>query len=541
MSVLSSNRTKQILGVIILAIMLVGGTYFYALTTIKPSAPPPPPPPTDVNTLLWFDMHDPSTLDPAVVFDGSSREIFNTYETLSRMSPDGKVVPLLATSWESSPDGITWTYHLRDKVKFHDGTPFNADAVKFSLERTIKINKGAAYILGPITEIQVVDPLTVRFVLKYSQPLDLILSSLYAAYIISPTAVNQNEKDGDLAQAWMTEHAVGTGPYKLDSWIHEQQLVYTKFNDYWRGWEGKHVERVIIKIVREASSSMIMLGTGELDYEMNRGPLEEVNSLKQRTDINVNVNPSMDILYIRMNVQKKPLDNKKVRQAISYAFPYKDAVEKVFMGYAEQARGPLPKGLWGFDESTFQYSYDLEKAKQLLTEAGYPNGGFTLDFLYYTGDEQVRKVAELLVENLGTLGITVNARAVPFGTLYAQATNPDTAPHLSVHLWWPTYADPYDYMYGMFHSSQIGVFDWSFYKNDEYDKLIEQANTISGTDRAGAIALYKKAQAMIVDDAPALFIWQRHVVDMTRTWVKGYEWNIFYSEHFDFYNIYKEV
>ena len=538
MSVLNKRRLLQVVAAIIVLMLVAGGTYFYTLSTIKP---PQPPPPTDVSTLVWREMHDPSTLDPAIVFDGSSRQIYNTYETLSRVSPTGEVRPVLATSWEVSADGLVWTYHLRDKVKFHDGTSFNASAVKFSMERTMTINKGAAYILSPIKEIQIVDLLTIRFMLKYAQPLDLILSSLYGAYIVSPTAVKLHEQNNDLAQAWMTENAVGTGPYKLDSWIHEQELVYTKFDEYWRGWEGKHVDKVLIKIVREATSAIMMLGTGEIDSTAYLGNLEEVDAFKNRSDIRLEITPTMTVLYIRMNCLKKPLDDKRVRQAISYAFPYKDAVEKIYVGYAEQARGPLPKGLWGFDENAFQYSYDLDKARQLLSEAGYPKGGFTLDFYYYTGDEQVRKMADLLVENLGKLGITVNTRTMPFGTLFDMATNPDTAPHLSVHEWWPTYPDPYDYMFGMFHSSQIGIFDWSNYKNEEYDKLIEEANVVSATDRTRAIGLYKKAQAIIIDDAPALFIWQIENVGLLRTWVKGVEYNINYYGHYDFYKVYKEI
>jgi peptide/nickel transport system substrate-binding protein len=538
MSSSSKKRLLQVVAVIIIVMLVAGGTYFYTLSTIKPSQPPLP---TDLTTFVWREMHDPSSLDPAVVFDGSSREIYNTYETLSRLDSNSNAVPVLATSWEVSTDGLTWTYHLRDNVKFQDGTPFNASAVKFSFERTMTINKGAAYILSPIKEMQILDPLTIRFVLKYPQPLDLIMSSLYGAYIVSPTAVKLHEQNGDLAQAWMGENAVGTGPYKLESWTHEQQLVYTKFDDYWRGWEGNHVDKVLIKIVREATSAIMMIGTGEIDDTGYQGNLEDVAAFGNRTDMKLDINPTFTVLYIRMNMLKKPLDDKRVRQAISYAFPYKDAVDKIYLGYADQARGPLPKGLWGYDENAFQYSHDLDKAKQLLTEAGYPNGGFTLDFYYYTGDEQVRKMADLLVENLGALGITVNTRVMPFTTLLTMATNPDTAPHLSVHEWWPTYPDPFDYLYGMFHSSQIGIFDWSNYNNTEYDQLIEQANVISATDRTQAIQLYKQAQAIVIDDAPALFIWQIKDIGLTRTWVHGLEYNINYYGHYDFYKVYKAV
>ena len=158
----------------------------------------------------------------------------------------------------------------------------------------------------------------------------------------------------------------------------------TKFDDYWKGWEGKHFDKVIIKSVPESATARQMLEAGELDI-VDDLPLEMIDALEKNPKIEIVRTPSFQNLMAFFNTEKAPLDNKLVRQALSYAFPYDDVINYVWKGNANQSRGPIPKGLWGHSDTLFQYSHDIQKAKDLLTHAGYPNGGFKLTLTYNSG------------------------------------------------------------------------------------------------------------------------------------------------------------
>lgn len=203
------------------------------------------------DTLVYAAYGDIKDWDPSAAFSMEVVMLVSVYEPLVWYNPPGsdpQLKPALATSWETSEDGLTWTFHLRKGVAFHDGEPFNAEAVKYSLERTMAMKKGAYYIWSAVKEIKVVDDYTVQFLLDNPAPVDLIASSQYGAYIFSPKA-------GEKGTDWfMQGKAAGTGPYQVDRWEKSQQVVLTKFDDYWGGWEGDHFERVIIKVVLDSKN-----------------------------------------------------------------------------------------------------------------------------------------------------------------------------------------------------------------------------------------------------------------------------------------------
>lgn len=498
-------------------------------------------PDTDVTTFVFGFSSDPSSLDPSIVFDDSSIQMGRVYETLVRVAPDMSIVPALATSWDTSADGLTWTFNLREEVKFHDGSSFDAEAVKFSFERTLEINEGGAYILYVIDSMEVLDPYTIKFTLNSPAPFDFILGSQYAAYIMSPSFVQEHEVDGDLGQAWLAEHTSGTGPYELTEWVHGQQVTLKKFDDYWGGWEGKHVDTVIIKIVREVSTAEIEMKEGKLDSTWELA-YETIDSFRDDPDFVVVDHPTLHTLYWRINTQKPPTDKLLVRKALNYAFPYEEALEAAFSGgkFGERLYGPLPKGIWGYDDDPpLKYEFDLEKAADLLEQAGHPGGGFTLDLYYYTPIDYQRVMAELFKSKLAEIGVTLNTRGFPFDELLAlSCCDPEAGPHLSAHDWWPTFTDPFDFLYGCWGSDQF--FNWIFWNSTEFDELVLEANSLSVTNKAKAIELYKQAQALVVEDANTIYLAQLIGTNVVRSWVHGWEFNVNYDHVIDYYAIYKE-
>ena len=497
--------------------------------------------PTDLTTYIFGFSSDPSSLDPSVVFDDSSIQMGRVYETLVHVASDMTVEPALASSWDVSEDGLTWTFNLRQGVKFHDGSDFDAEAVKFSFERTLEMNKGAAYILLVVDSMEVTDKYTIKFTLTDPSPFDYIVGSQYGAYIMSPSYVREHEVDGDLGQAWLAEHTSGTGPYMLTEWIHGQQITLQKFDDYWGGWEGKHVDTVIIRVIRDTSTAAILLAEGKLDSTWTL-PFETVDAVRDNADYIVVDSPTLHTLYWRINTKKPPTNDLNVRKALNYAFPYDEVIEAAFLGrYGERLYGPLPKGIWGYDDDPpLKYEFDLAKAADFLTLAGYPDGlPEPIDLYYYSANDPQRRMAELYKSKLAEIGVTLNARAFPFDELLAlSCCDPEGGPHLSAHDWWPTFTDPFDFLYGCWGTDQF--FNWAFWENSEFDDLVLEANALSVVDRETAITKYKEAQRMILEAANTIYLAEIKGVSVHRAWVHGWVFNFNYDHVVDYYSIYKE-
>ncbi len=476
--------------------------------------------------------------DPSVENSNGIITLNNVYETLLRYDPlEDKFIKVLATDYTTSSDNLTWTFYLRKGVKFHDGTNFNAEAVKFSIDRTIKKNMGAAYIWASVDRINVVDDYTVEFKLKYPAPLDIICSSAYAAFIMSPTAVNSHPEN------WLTEgHEAGTGPYKLEKWQQErQEIVLTWFEDYWGGWEGNHFKKAVIKNISEAATRRLLIEKGETDITLEL-PYEDIIPLQDNKNVSVLIGPSFQNLMFSLNTEKEPLNSKLVRQALSYAFPYQDVVSYCLEGYGRQSRGAIPHGLWGHGEELFQYKCDLKKAKQLLEKAGYANGGFELLLTYLSGDDTERKAAELFKAKLAELNIDLEIRGMPWESQWAlgRNNNPDKRQDIFLFYWWPDACDPNCWFSTNFCSQEEIFWNLCYYKNKEFDSLVDKANKESGIDRDKATKTYIKAQEILIEDAPAIFVFDRADIFFLNKTLQGFKGNPAYPGTVFFYDTYRK-
>ncbi|QSQ08608.1 putative D,D-dipeptide-binding periplasmic protein DdpA [Koleobacter methoxysyntrophicus] len=474
--------------------------------------------------------------DPSDTFSNEIIVMNNIYEQLLRYDPiKDEYIYLLATDFDVKENATVWTFKLREGVKFHCGEEFDANAVKYSIERTIERGQGASFIWEPVDEVNVIDKYTVEFKLKYPAALDMIASAGYTAHIFCPKCTEEKRHD------WFVQgNACGTGPYMLESWERGNEVVLAKFNDYWGGWSEKNFDKAIIKMIPETGTRRQMLEAGHVDI-VHTLPFEDLRALKNNPKIEVITTPSFQNMLGLLNTEKPPLDNKLVRQAISYAVPYKDIVQHVMSGFAEQSRGPIPRNLWGHKEDLFQYEHNLEKAKELLKKAGYENG-FKLLLTYTSGDENERKSAELLKAELKKLNIDLEIRGMPWDAQWemAKATNPKDRQDILLFYWWPDYADPFSYLNSLFHSEDEIVFNLSYWKNEEFDRLIDEANRISGADREEAIRLYGKAQEILVEEAPAVFFFDQMFGRAKLQNFKGYYDNPLYTNVVFFYETYRE-
>lgn len=470
-------------------------------------------------------------LDPRTNYDYEVGVLANIYETLTFYDPQENgdlVVPKLATSWESNEDFTEWTFHLREGVKFHDGADFNAEAVKITVDKIMTSDYPTSVFYLAVDEVEVIDDLTVRFKLTYGAPLDLILSSAFGAWMISPNDINKE------AEWFNAGNGAGTGPYQYKSYEPNQQLVMEKFDDYWGGWEDGQFTTVVYKIVEDSTVREQMIRSGDADVTWQLS--YDSYATLEGSGAKVYVEPAFQNVIIDMNTAKPPLDDVKVRQALAYSFPYDKVVDNLFGGYATQSIGIVPAGMWGHDPNLPQYNYDLDKAKELLAKAGYPDGGFELtEYVNSSASEEIQ-MAELWQAELAQLGIKLNIRPMEFETwLESCFCGPDAAEYnLWDSLWFPSYVTPFDFLYNNFVSESI--YDCSFYFNEEFENLVFEGDALS-TDREAATELFKRAQEILIEDSPAIFAIDLPMVIAVRDDIQGFYTNPGYNGVVFWYNL----
>jgi peptide/nickel transport system substrate-binding protein len=490
------------------------------------------------DVLVVASPADIRMLDPAVTFDNLDwRVTYYCYDRLVRYKVRGEVgltvvEPMVATSWEVSQDQKTWVFQLRKGIKFDDGTPLDAEAVKFTFERLIKIGKGPSTYFSEIESVEVVNDYTVRFNLKY--PFAPFLSTLAtnAASIINPSVIKY-QKDGDLAQGWLAEHIDGSGPFQLVEWEKDQRVVLEVKLNYWG--EKPKVKKVIIRVIPESTNQRMALEIGDVDIAAGI-LIDQIPPLEENPQVIVRKYPSMFVDYVYINTQRSPLDNPKVRQALSYAVDYQSIIQYVLKGYGVQMRGPIPKGMWGHSEKITQYSRDVKKAQQLLGEAGYPNG-FSINFMFSSYRPTWEQETLIIQSNLADIGVKVNLQQLANPVMRDKIDRGEF--DLCMGVWSPDFADPYMFMNYWFDSSKFGLSgNRAFYKSEKVGELIRKAGVL--TEREEREKLYLEAQRIIMEDAPYILLYQTQSIVPTRKEVRNFVYNPMLEKMYNFNSLYKE-
>ncbi len=458
-------------------------------------------------TLVVGLVAEPVNLDPPQVTDLNSnrvgRRIVETLVTFPEEST--QIVPGLAESWTISKDGLQYTFKLRRGITFHDGTPLNAEAVKFSIERQINPNHPAYklgkypfanFFFGNVKAVEVLSEERVAFLLNEARASFIAVLAQGAASIVSPTAVMKWGPD-------YPTHPVGTGPFRFASWDRGQRVVLEKNPTYWK--YPVKVERVIYRPIVEDQARLTELLTGTLDVIVGV-PADFVSQLEQNAKITLLKQVGAHVWYLGMNNQKKPFDDKRVRQALNYAVNKDAIVKDVLKGTGAASRGPVLPGTWGADPALKAYPYDPERAKKLLAEAGYPSGFSTTLWVPESGSGMQAPVAmsTVMQSNLKAVGVNVSLQTMEWGAYLAKLRTKEQ--ELFALSWMAGTEDPDMVMYPLLHSSQwtpVGP-NRALYKNARFDSLLQQARLT--TDQAKRAQLYREAQRVLVDDAPWVFV-----------------------------------
>lgn len=488
----------------------------------------PQPARAATNTVTYAMYGDVKDWDPAIAFSLEVAMLVNVYEPLLWYNPpgsDAQFTPALATDWSVSDDGLTWTFRLREGVTFHDGERFDADAAKASIERTRELKQGAYYIWSGVESIEAKDPATLVIRTTEPQPIDLIASSQYGAYMYSPRAAAQGTD-------WFNQgNAAGTGPYTVRQWVQGQQVILDKNPEYWGGWSDDRFDRVILKVVTENSTQMQMLKSGEADF-ISLVPADVVETLNQEPGIDAYAIASWKNSQFLINTRKAPTDNPAFRRALTHLWDYDSVVNDIYAGFATVGRGPLPATMWGHDESIETPAFDPVRARELLEASGVPESEWKLSMAYIGTSEDYKNAALLFQENARQVGVEVELLPGEWGVIWDRAKNLQTAPNLQSMTWWPTYPTPSDWLIGLFRSEEKALFNLSHYSNPDYDGVLDEAVSLEGSDRERAIELYHQAQRMLMDDAVAIFYADIMTRVARRSEIRGLEVNPAYNAVF---------
>uniref|UniRef100_A0A7J3Z4W9 ABC transporter substrate-binding protein n=1 Tax=Ignisphaera aggregans TaxID=334771 RepID=A0A7J3Z4W9_9CREN len=451
-------------------------------------------------------------IDPGAEDDIGIVVLGLAYEPLLYYNPLNKEFrPALATEWLKVND-TAWIFKLRPSVKFHDGSPLTAEAVRFTIMRNKALYSekgiGVGWIWDSVEDVILLNSTAVLFKLRYPAPIDLIASAAYGAYIYCPNVMNYAKASNlteESIRMWFEQgNDCGTGPYKVVSYKPESEVILRKFEEWW-GWKVvdnlNAPDVVIIKIVEDPAQQEMGLISGDIGIATNIPKTSIPNLLRLGYSV---YNATLFYNYILMfNVRKWPTNITEFRKAIAYAIPWSEIVNTAFQGYGRLGSGLIPYGFPGHVEG-LHYEYNLTKAKELLSSIGISSA--RLELVISSGYEEEERFAALLKSSLQQIGVTVDIIALPWEQVKEKGmavwSSPEEAPHIIINDWWPTYATPYDFLY-ILHSNNT-VWNWSGYANSDFDSIIDEAFTAEGEDYARALSLYTQAQRIVFEEAVAL-------------------------------------
>lgn len=457
---------------------------------------------TEYDDTLVFAMNtDAQYLDPQIQNDTTSEQVVKMlYNTLLKFADDGSVVGDLAESWSVSDDGLTWTFNLKQGVKFHNGKELTAADVKATYERAMSAEAGGlrtTEIIKMFTAVEAPDTYTVTITTdKPYGPMESLMCNMSLG-IMDADYIEQYGLD----LGYSVEGCNGTGPYTLTEWVRDSSITLTKFEDYFG--DPAYIPTIQYVIIPEAASRVMALESGEVDVIPNLTS-DDVATLESNPDITIYKQPSVGQRLFRFGCDDPIISNTKVRQAISYAIDRQAIIDALFPGVAYPSTAPLAPVTWGY-ANLGEIRQDQEKAKQLLAEAGYPDG-FETKIVTTERYNKGTQLAEALAAQLAEVGITATIDVWEWSSLVATwdgVTADEFDEPIFIMGAGPSMRDADGGLRGLYTTSETGLNDrnYGFYSNARADELIMAG--MSETDKVRRAELYAEAEQILYLDDPA--------------------------------------
>ncbi|MCB8878191.1 ABC transporter substrate-binding protein [Acidisoma silvae] len=481
------------------------------------------------STLVIGIAADPTGFDAEAVENNTSGFVMSTvYDSLLRYKPGTTAVaPGIAESWDVSPDGLTYTFHLKRGVKFSDGTPLDAKAVIWNVDRLLnKANPQYIYNTGPVegyidftygdvASYRAVDDNTVEF--KFKKPSAPFLNSLAMVWngLVSPAAAAKWGKD-------YRNHPVGSGPFIFREWRQRDEIILDANPNYWGG--KPKVDHLIFKELPDPQAAVLALKQGDIQILADLST-QSVPVIKHDPTITLLTQPGLAVSGVAIPVDVPPFNDPRVRQALNYAVDKTVINKALYADLAVPMTSPLPQAQWGFDKSLPGYPYDVAKAKALLKEAGV-KPGTQVELLTYNSPRGYNpagpNLAIAIQGFLKKVGIVASVRQLEIGA-YFSLVRSGTYKGLMMEGWTGDNGDPDNFLSELWGAANIPIVNWSRYNNPKVESLLSQALVVS--DPAKRTALYDQAQKTILDDAPWIFVNSTLQIRAIRNNVEGYQLN----------------
>lgn len=455
------------------------------------------------NNLVAAIAGEPDQLDPHKTSAYFSFEVLeNVFDTLVEPDADLEMRPALAESWEVSPDQLSWTFHLRPGVTFHDGSPFTADDVVFSYRRIIDEQLANADKFSAVADVQAVDPMTV--VIRVKHPTPNLLTNI-GGFKGMAIVQRRNVESGQIAT-----HPVGTGPFAFRSQKSGDSITLTANPSYWGG--SPKVAGVTFRFISEPSTALSALQAGEIDWT-DSIPTQRVSQLRDDDSLHLAVTASNDYWYLALNEAHKPWDDVRARQAVAYGIDRAAIVQATSYGTAAANQLAIPEGNPWYTPYD-RYRYDTDAARRLLDEAGV--GDVDLDMLVTSEYPETVTAAQVIADNLAPLGITVNIRTVDFATWLDE----QNSGHFDMLMMgWLGNIDPDDFYYAQHHTN--GTSNAQKFSNPEVDRLLDVGRV--ETDRQARFDDYRRAATIIADEVSYIYLYNPSVIQAWVTNLSGYQ------------------
>ncbi len=468
------------------------------------------------------DTYDPRSLDPALSTDvPTGRAVSYVFDGLARFTPDAEVVPALAERWETSPDGLTYTFHLRQGVKFHDGSDFTAQDVVRSWQRVLDptVRGGRGWPLYPIrgarayadgsasaiSGLQVRDDSTL--VVMLDEPF-AIFPKLLAMPVAAVVPASTPSDFG--------ENPVGTGPWRFVEWRHDDYLLFARNAEYWG--TPPAAESLRVRIIPEPSTAVAEFESGNVDVLLI--PEGEVRQWEQTDERSAQLRSvaALRLFYAAINTTRGPLADERVRQALNLAVDRQTILDQLISGRGTLAAGVIPPSLPGADASRQAYAYDPDRARALLAEAGHPDG---IDVeLWVSTSQPFPRIAVAMQGYLSQAGIRATIVQREAASVREAARNGQV--DIIVKDWFADYPDAENFLYPLLHSENSGVGgNLSFTRNAEFDRIVsasrrEQSDSVRND-------LYREADAIAFEEAPMIFLFFYNDLYAIQPWIRGFE------------------
>lgn len=477
------------------------------------------------NTIAIGFLSDAKRLLPLLASDSASGEISGyIFNGLTKYDKNIRIIGDLAESWDISPDGLKITFHLRERVKWHDGTEFTSDDVLFTYRTVTNPNIPTPYssIYGPVEKVEALDKYTVR--ITYKEPYAPALESWGMGII--PKHYLQGH---DITSPEINRNPIGTGPYKLKEWVTGQKIALEAFDDYFE--KRPNIDKFIARIIPDTATMFLELKFGGIDF---MGLTPPQYKLQANTEIFKKYfqkfrYPSFGYTYLGYNLLNPLFSDKRVRQAITYAINKKEIIAGVLLGFGAPCTGPFPPESWAYNPEAKDYEYNPEKAIQLLSEAGWKKNSegllqkngkpFSFTVLVNQGNEARLKTAQIIKEQLKKLGIDMNIKVLEWQAMLHEFIHKKRFE--AVIMGWGLSRDPD--IYDIWHSSKTkeGEFNFISYKNEEVDRLLIQGRQTFDIGKRKKI--YYKIHDILAEEQPTTFLYVPDALPVLHKRFKGVE------------------